>query len=421
MTVCSSDETVPFLVGNAGNVVWTIPSGLSIDCSSGENCINSSGIIVSNFNTGINSITVTVSDNLGQLCESTFTIINYQISTADISMEDGIEVCDQSIQPMANTPSFGETGIWSSNTNGVTFSNVNDPQATINLVSGSNNICWTITRGGCTSEEECIEVINVGVPQAVIELPTSGFVGCIGETISFNAFVEDINQTEGMIEWTFPDFTSTQEALDYTFPNLGIYTVTLTFIDNSDNNCPSTSTSVDVVICDCDGGTEEETGVCESTFAPIIGRKYVLSAWVKGALSTNKLTYENVNIELSFGGVPGSLTFFPEGGIIDGWQRIEEEFVVPTNAATFNIRLNNTSPNAQAFFDDIRMHPFDANMKSFVYDPLTLRLSAELDERNYATYYEYDEEGALIRVKKETERGIMTIQEGRNAIRKIDP
>jgi hypothetical protein len=36
---------------------------------------------------------------------------------------------------------------------------------------------------------------------------------------------------------------------------------------------------------------------------------------------------------------------------------------------------------------------------------------AELDERNYATYYEYNEEGQLMRIKKETEKGVMTIQE----------
>ena len=53
-------------------------------------------------------------------------------------------------------------------------------------------------------------------------------------------------------------------------------------------------------------------------------------------------------------------------------------------------------------------------MKSYVYDPINMRLVAELDERNYATMYEYDEEGKLVRVKKETERGIMTIKENRN-------
>jgi hypothetical protein len=57
-------------------------------------------------------------------------------------------------------------------------------------------------------------------------------------------------------------------------------------------------------------------------------------------------------------------------------------------------------------------------MMSYVYDPISLRLMAELDERNYATLYEYDEEGKLIRIKKETEKGIMTIQENRDNIRK---
>ena len=59
-------------------------------------------------------------------------------------------------------------------------------------------------------------------------------------------------------------------------------------------------------------------------------------------------------------------------------------------------------------------------MKSFVYDPINLRLVAELDERHYATYYEYDEQGMLIRVKKETERGIKTIQENRSNTSKTE-
>ena len=70
------------------------------------------------------------------------------------------------------------------------------------------------------------------------------------------------------------------------------------------------------------------------------------------------------------------------------------------------------------YVDDIRMHPFNANMKSYVYDPVTLRLSAELDENNYASFYEYDEEGQLVRVKKETSQGIKTIKETRAAKQK---
>ncbi|HXB13923.1 MAG TPA: hypothetical protein VNZ45_18180, partial [Bacteroidia bacterium] len=65
-----------------------------------------------------------------------------------------------------------------------------------------------------------------------------------------------------------------------------------------------------------------------------------------------------------------------------------------------------------------RVFPFNGTLKTYVYDPNTLRLAAVLDERNYATIYEYDEEGKLIRVKKETERGVMTIQESRTAMHK---
>ena len=38
---------------------------------------------------------------------------------------------------------------------------------------------------------------------------------------------------------------------------------------------------------------------------------------------------------------------------------------------------------------------------------------SELDENNYATFYEYDDDGSLVRVKKETERGVKTIKETR--------
>ena len=70
------------------------------------------------------------------------------------------------------------------------------------------------------------------------------------------------------------------------------------------------------------------------------------------------------------------------------------------------------------YFDDLRILPFNANMKSFVYNPINLRLMAELDENNYSTFYEYDDDGTLVRIKKETDRGIMTIKETRSALLK---
>jgi len=170
----------------------------------------------------------------------------------------------------------------------------------------------------------------------------------------------------------------------------------------------TTSSCIDIPPCEC-----------ANSFAPIPGKNYVLSAWVKEGNNPGALKYENAKITLVFKGIAPdqSVEAIPTGEIIDGWQRIEKEFTVPLSTAKIAIQLKNLG-SGDVYFDDVRVHPFDANMKSFVYDPVTLRLAAELDERNYATFYEYNEEGALVRVKKETAKGVMTIKESRNATRK---
>ena len=68
----------------------------------------------------------------------------------------------------------------------------------------------------------------------------------------------------------------------------------------------------------------------------------------------------------------------------------------------------------KVYFDDIRIHPFNGEMVSYVYDPVSLRLVAQLDQNNYASFYEYDEDGTLVRKKEETQRGIQTVQETRS-------
>lgn len=153
---------------------------------------------------------------------------------------------------------------------------------------------------------------------------------------------------------------------------------------------------------------------CIPSFSPDPG-EYIISGWVMGSESNKNMSYINPFIDVSFvGGGTGSFTIFPSGPIIDGWQKVEGVVSVPSNATDILIKLD--CQTGTCHFDDIRFVPVDGSIKSYVYDPITLRLVAELDERNYATFYEYDEEGKLIRVKKETEKGIMTIQENRNSI-----
>jgi PA14 domain len=150
-------------------------------------------------------------------------------------------------------------------------------------------------------------------------------------------------------------------------------------------------------------------------FAPINGTSLVLSAWVREEqLCLDK--YNNVQITVVFNdGAVTTKNCKPSGNIIEGWQRIEETINVPATGTIMNIQLKSLN-NTIVYFDDIRFHPFNSNMKSFVYNPINLRLMAELDENNYASFYEYDDDGTLIRVKKETERGVKTIQETRSAL-----
>jgi hypothetical protein len=158
---------------------------------------------------------------------------------------------------------------------------------------------------------------------------------------------------------------------------------------------------------------------CIGSFSPTKDKKYVVSAWAREDGNVNgKKTFTAPELYIDFPNSspvqPTIGPFIPSGAIIDGWQRIEGEFYLPpgTNYSYFSLRLNSNS--GDCFFDDIRVFPYDGSIKTYVYHPVTLRLSAELDERNYATMYEYDEEGKLVRVKKETEKGIMTIQENKN-------
>lgn len=158
-----------------------------------------------------------------------------------------------------------------------------------------------------------------------------------------------------------------------------------------------------------------------SSFMPESG-KYVIMGWVKENVDQQLITYSQSNLTISIANGSAapfySETFKPSGSIIDGWQRIvgiiEIPAITPENNPKLEIALNCTSNAADCYFDDIRFFPYNGNLKSFAYDEDTQKLMAELDENNYATFYEYDLEGGLVRVKKETEKGVYTIQETRS-------
>ncbi|GEM_PF-2715601 len=162
-----------------------------------------------------------------------------------------------------------------------------------------------------------------------------------------------------------------------------------------------------------------QQNLCLQSFAPFEESSYVVSGWAREDNPIGKTTFTDPAIELVFEDAGNAVIgtagpFTPSGAVIDEWQRIEAVFTIPTNTTFLSLRLKSTNSQGDVvFFDDIRVFPVDGNMVSYVYDPISQRLVAELDANNYATLYEYDEEGKLIRTKKETERGKMTVTETR--------
>lgn len=170
----------------------------------------------------------------------------------------------------------------------------------------------------------------------------------------------------------------------------------------------------------------------EGSFMPLfsatVPTKYIVSGWVKETHSVVPINYKStIIVTLTTNSYPfQTLTCAPSGTIIDGWQRIIGILeILPVTLLNedgeIRIDLKCDESSSSCYFDDIRFYPYDGSLKSFVYDEDTQRLMAELDENNYATFYEYDLEGGLIRVKKETEKGIYTIQETRSSTAKITP
>ncbi|WP_045113084.1 hypothetical protein [Microscilla marina] len=61
--------------------------------------------------------------------------------------------------------------------------------------------------------------------------------------------------------------------------------------------------------------------------------------------------------------------------------------------------------------DDVKFQPVDAQTTCYVYDLKSLRLIAQFDDEHFGLYYQYNDEGKLIRRLIETERGMKTVQE----------
>ena len=162
------------------------------------------------------------------------------------------------------------------------------------------------------------------------------------------------------------------------------------------------------------------------------GKTYYLSAWVKVLDAMGKpiqaYTYGTTPLITAYFKNNATLdiaTCKPVGEIIEGWQKVEGTISPDlTNVLSANPKaewvLKLDGATYGAYFDDIRIFPKDAEMQTYVYDPRDYKLRATLDNNNFATLYLYDESGTLVLLKKETAKGIKTIQETKSYVGKLN-
>lgn len=144
---------------------------------------------------------------------------------------------------------------------------------------------------------------------------------------------------------------------------------------------------------------------CIPPFQPIPGKDYIVGGWIyKG--NSNGI----IQVVITNGTTTLTTDILPTGKVIDGWMRMEGVVSIPAGYKNITVSLVNSGSGA-VYFDDIRIHPFQAGMTTVVYDPNTMLPLATHDGYNFTTFYNYDENLQLVRVRVETEDGIKTITE----------
>lgn len=155
-------------------------------------------------------------------------------------------------------------------------------------------------------------------------------------------------------------------------------------------------------------------------------KTYYVGAWIHKASmlteSPESLKYTNASDSIGVLVIlPNNEKIFliPSGEVIDGWQRLEGTFTMPSGMRT-EIQLGFVGKQP-VNIDDIRIYPMNSAMQTYVYDPSNYKVRAVLDQNNYATMYSYDDEGNLLLLKKETVKGIKTIQVNNSHIKTTKP
>lgn len=75
------------------------------------------------------------------------------------------------------------------------------------------------------------------------------------------------------------------------------------------------------------------------------------------------------------------------------WVYVEKDYTVPADVVQLTVRIDNNG-GGSVWFDDIRLHPSNAMMTTYTYEPL-IGMTSQSDVNNQNTYFDFDNYGRL--------------------------
>lgn len=160
---------------------------------------------------------------------------------------------------------------------------------------------------------------------------------------------------------------------------------------------------------------------------PTIGDGFTLRLWAKNELKgpNNKVIFgdgtNHIEAQLKNGGTVFTSSREKKIAQVGEWVLLEYKFEAQSlgspSAAAYDLTLKAVGREADGaaltsvIVDDIRIQPTNAEMKTHVYDNKNFKVLATFGAEHFGMFYQYNDEGKLVRTLVETERGMKTVQE----------
>ena len=151
-----------------------------------------------------------------------------------------------------------------------------------------------------------------------------------------------------------------------------------------------------------DSGSEGFTVKLKKSQGADFSRRYRASVWVYLPGNTESQAEMN-NVALVYsinGSQKGKVSPVVLKQKSKSWYRLTLDIIPPANTNELTITCRNNAGRA-IYFDDIRLHPLEATMTSYVYDPISDEITHVLNADNFYIQYEYDELGNRTTTKQE--------------------